>query len=408
MDRDGLMDHGGRGLSRLPLGRSRRTGALAVAIVLGLMAVDALAATFPDLYTVTVQADPAAQNQRAAAIREGMSVLLARITGRREAGAYPELADLVAGAERQLTSYAVLDSEQIRVGFNATAVNDYLTARSWPIWGAERPLTALWVAIDLGSGQRILLSAGEDGDELPAQVQEFIDSVEEEVLRAADERGLPLVQPLLDDTDFEAISYAAVWGGFDVLIERASARYRADAALVARVAINEFGLDVRWTWIQGGRSRALQSSSLREGVDWIADQYATEYSAIGGARTTRVAVVDVDDFDTYGRVMSYLETLSILQTIDVVEFAEGVLTLRVSLRGDDTVLERVLTLGGVLEPAVALTGPTATFERGPDFPRPDGVFGAGPGLGTVPGPDAQSAFGAPLVLRVVERSRLPR
>jgi len=396
MDRDGLMDDGGTRASRLQRGPWRCACVRMAAALLCLLTADAFAATFPDLYTVTVQADPADRNQRATAIREGMSVLLARVTGRREAGAYPELADLVAGAERQLTSYAVLDSERIRVGYNATAVNEYLTSRSWPIWGAERPLTALWVAIDLGNGQRVMLSAGEDGDDLPLQLQEFIDGIEEDILRAADDRGLPIVQPQLDATDFESISFAGVWGGFDVLIERASARYRADAALVARVAITEFGLDVRWTSIQGGRSRSLQSSASREGVDWIADQYANEYSAIGGARATRLAVVDVDDFDTYGRVVSYLETLSILQSIDVEEFAEGVLTLRLSLRGDDIVLERVLTLGGVLEPADRQ--PVARFDDTAGLPRP--------GIERVPvgpaGPPA--AFGAPPLFRVVDRT----
>lgn len=390
------MDDGGTRVSRLQRGHWLGVRGLATAALACLFVADASAATFPDLYTVTVQADPTARDQRAAAVRDGMRVLLERITGREGAGAYPELADLVADAERQLTSYAELENERIRVGFNATAVNQYLTSRSWPIWGAERPLTALWVAIDFGGGQRVMLSAGEDGDDLPVQMQGFIDTVEEELLRTADERGLPVVQPELDDTDFQAISYAAVWGGFDALIERASERYRVDAALVARIAINEFGLDVRWTWIQGGQARVLQSSSLSEGIDWVAGRYAAEYSAIGGARTTRLAVVDIDDFDTYGRVVSYLETLSILQAIDVEEFAEGVLTLRLSLRGDDVVLERVLTLGGVLEPAGREPAPAS--ETGLASRRPGGE------LGPVPGFRRPDAFGSPLLFRPVDRA----
>lgn len=346
--------NGGRHNARALWRRRLRTVLTACALSC-VLAGPAAAVTFPDLYTVTVPADEEARDQRAAAIEQGMSVLLTRVTGRRQAGAYPELAELVDGAERRLTSYAVLNDEEIRVGFNANAVNDFLTSLNWPIWGSERPLTALWVAIDLGNGQRIVLSADETAGELEPDLQEFVDGIREEILRAADERGLPVVLPLLDAQDFQVVSFAAIWGGFDPLIERASSRYGADAALVARIAITELGLDVRWSAIRGGRSQTLQSSALREGIDWLADQYAAQYSAVGGARTTRITIVDVGDFDTYARVMSHLETLSVLQSIDVEEFSDDVLTLRIASRGDDSVLQRVLTLGDVLEPSDAAT-----------------------------------------------------
>ncbi len=54
--------------------------------------------------------------------------------------------------------------------------------------------------------------------------------------------------------------------------------------------------------------------------------------------------------------MSYLETLSVLQSVDVESLERGVLTLRVAARGDAQVLERVLALGGVLAPAGGSSG----------------------------------------------------
>jgi hypothetical protein len=46
--------------------------------------------------------------------------------------------------------------------------------------------------------------------------------------------------------------------------------------------------------------------------------------------------------------MSYLESQSVLQAVDVEGFEGTTLRLRVAVRGDDRVVERVLTLGGVL------------------------------------------------------------
>jgi hypothetical protein len=45
-----------------------------------------------------------------------------------------------------------------------------------------------------------------------------------------------------------------------------------------------------------------------------------------------------------------LESQSVLQSVDVDGFEGTTLRLRVAVRGDDRVVERVLTLGGVLVP----------------------------------------------------------
>jgi hypothetical protein len=329
------------------------------------------AATFPNLFTVTVAPDPAVTTARDDAIDRAMRILLTRVSGRVDAASYPELAALVEQAPSLMTSYADFDDGSIRVGFNGSVVRQALEAASWPVWGAERPLTLLWVAIDFGNGQRALLSEQADIEGLDGPVGDLVDSIREELLRAADERGLPVVWPLLDLEDFQLISFAEVWGGFDPLIERASARYAADAALVARIAVTEFGLSIRWSLLQGGQTRVLPSSSTRDGIDWAAGQFATEYSSIGGARLIRLAIEGVDSLVAYARVMSYLESVSVLETVDVASYEGDVLSLRVAAHGDENLLERVLTLEGVLA-SVA---------------------------------DAASGFGAPLTLRATGGGR---
>jgi hypothetical protein len=71
---------------------------------------------------------------------------------------------------------------------------------------------------------------------------------------------------------------------------------------------------------------------------------------VGGATASRLRVLDVTTPADYGRVMSYLETVSSLQSVDVESLERGTLTVRVAARGDARVLERVLALGGVLRP----------------------------------------------------------
>jgi hypothetical protein len=71
-------------------------------------------------------------------------------------------------------------------------------------------------------------------------------------------------------------------------------------------------------------------------------------------------VIDVMDFDAYARVMSYLESVSIVTSVNVTQFAAGDLVLDVTSRGDAQVLARVLSLGNVLR-AVGDPGASNSF-----------------------------------------------
>ena len=310
-----------------------------------------LAATFPDLYTVMVELPPNTPNRQVEVDRVGMAQLLVRITGRREAASAPELAPLIGSASTLVTSRSRVDREHDSVGFNAAAVADALTRANWPVWGAERPLTLLWIAVDFGDGQRALMGATPTTDEWSPELADLMMQLREDLEEVATERGLPITYPLLDLEDRNAIGFPEVWGGFEGLISAASERYNADGVLVGRVAVASFGLDVRWSFLDETRASAVLGGDLRGGVDWLADRYAAEYSTIGGARIAHITVLDVASVDEYGRAMSYLESQSVLQAVDVEGFEGTTLRLRVAVRGDDRVVERVLTLGGVLVPA---------------------------------------------------------
>jgi hypothetical protein len=309
------------------------------------------AATFPSLYTVTVDVDPDAPDPEAAAMQTAMGRLLIRVTGKREAAFDPELTPLIDAPRNYVQSFGQPDAGKMQIGFIESDVDSELRALSWPVWGEERPMTLLWLAVDLGDGERAILSANGRQPEWSQAMAEYMENLQTELERVADERGLPLTLPLMDLQDLTAISFAEVWGGFDSQIRAASDRYRPDAVLVGRLGVNPFGTRAQWTLLRGGGRQVAVGSSLGDGLNWVADRYADEYSVLGGARTARIEVLGVQSLADYGRVLSYLERLSVLQSVDVEGFDGNVLNLRVTTRGDQSVLERVLTLGAVLTPA---------------------------------------------------------
>jgi hypothetical protein len=160
-----------------------------------------------------------------------------------------------------------------------------------------------------------------------------------------------------------AVTFTDVWGGFDDRIVAASVRYGADAVLIGRVRPGLLGNEVEWLFVNGVERQALPAAAVRDGLDLAADRYAADLSTVGGASIALLTVNNVRTPADYGRVLSYLERQSVLESVDVESFDSGTLSLRVAARGDARVLERVLALGGVLRPAAAASSfGSLTFE----------------------------------------------
>ena len=321
------------------------------------------AARFANLYSVTVNQDPAAAEQRAAATQAAFIAVLVRVTGNRYAEQDPALQPLLRDASRYTTQYGTDRQGRAIVGFNATRVDQALAGLNVRIWGAERPLTLIWASVDDGQGGRALLGAGDAPADTAPATADLLTTVRTQLAAVADERGLPIVLPQLDAEDLAAVTVDDVSSGLDDRVIAASARYRADAVLIGRLRPGLVDNEVDWVLVKDGERRMLEGTAMRDGLDAVADQYATELAVVGGATTSRLRVLDVKTPDDYGRVMSYLEKVSSLQSVDVESLDRGTLTVRVAARGDARVLERVLALGGVLRPDSSTPGGGALVFR---------------------------------------------
>ncbi len=319
-------------------------------------------ATVEGLYSVSVPSDPAATDRRAAAVQAAMARLLIRVTGSRTAPLDPAAQPLLAAPNEYVLSYGVeLQGGSPRVEFRRAPVESALMALGMRVWGPERPLTLLWVAIDDGAGGRALLGANETEEATPT-VTAMREAVREEIMAVAEERGLPIALPLLDLEDLSVVTFADVWGGFEDRILAASARYRADAVLIGRVRPGLSGIAVDWLFVNGIERSGLPLGAVRDGLDAAADRYAADLGTVGGASLTSLTVYNVQTSADYARVMSYLERQSVLERVDVESFGNGTLILRVAARGDALVLGRVLALGGVLRPAAFGVSAPLAFE----------------------------------------------
>lgn len=342
------------GLTLSSLRARRLAGALALLASL-LTCGTSGAARFSNLYDAMVTPEPNAPE--AAATELALAAVLVRVTGSRQAALDPQLLAL-AGTPSIVTKRGTYSEGRTLIGFSPRLVDQGLRSLSWPVWGAERPLTVLWVAVDDGVGGRALLGANDAPSDPSQAMAEQLKGIRAELNAVADERGLPIALPLLDLEDLSLVTPSDIWGGFDDRVTQASTRYRADAVLIGKIGPGVLGTEVQWLLIRGGERRVLEGAGVRDGLDTIADLYAADLGSSGAAASTLISVIDVGSAGDYGRVMSYLESLSVLQSVNVESLERGVLSLRVDARGGAPVLERVLALGGVLSPATGGAAPS--------------------------------------------------
>ena len=303
------------------------------------------AARFENLYTVVVPADPGDEGALEMGTQAGMAELLVRLTGRRGVQTDPAVFPLLESASRFVEQWGYQSATEMVVTFDARAVESELRRLNVPQWGAERPLTLLWVVYDSG-GRRQLLGAPSDEDEGEGDRLAFLrESIED----TAAERGLPMLLPRLDVEDSASLTAADVWGGFNDRIEAASARYGADAILIGRIRSAGGANAARWTLLTGDDVRDRRGT-VRDGIDWLADIYAQQFSVSGGVQRRLILVSDVDSFDDYGRVLAFMEKQSLIESVAVDEVGDDTVLLSVRMRGELRVLQRALRLGNVLRP----------------------------------------------------------
>lgn len=229
--------------------------------------------------------------------------------------------------------------------FEPQAIDKLLGRAGLPIWGSARPMTLLWLAVDVG-GERLLVGANDEG--LAREIFE----------RGARARALPITLPLLDLRDQQALTAADVFGGFREAIISASSRYAPQSILAGRLYQDGEKWHGEWNLFYGESvSSWEQTSSEPEEVLLAATRSTAEALARstahalaeGGGQLT-MTVAGIGDMVTFNRVNSYLTTLSGVNRVQVTRMSGNQVEFAVEAAGDAAALARTIALGNTLTP----------------------------------------------------------
>jgi len=290
------------------------------------------------------QAEVELQDSREQAFSDALAAVLVRITGRRDVPERPEVAPLLENARAYAQQFRQPAPGRLWVAFDGTALERELAELGQPVWGPERPVTVLWIAIDGGGGKRFVMASE------PEAAAGAERAPREALAQTAARRGIPLVYPLMDAEDRATASFAEVWGGFEDSILEASRRYGADAVLVGRLNADDPGHG-RWTLLDNGTARRW-TGSAPESIDRLADLFAARFAVLsaGGARDVRVSVSGVETVEDYGQASRFLARLTAVETLSVESVQPDRVVFRARVRGTPAALDEAVRLGGLLAP----------------------------------------------------------
>ncbi len=346
-----------------------RPTSLCSSLVLVAAALLSTAADAQSLYTARVDFDARAGQSREQAYKAALQVVLFRVSGSELSGNPGLIAEIFPNPSDYVVQFRPGEDESLWVSFDGEAVENTLRQAGQLVWGGDRPPTLVIMALDLGTGERELIGAtrAEVDDLREPDAMDYPGDFRNRILAAAENRGIPVVLPLLDAEDIATFTFADVWGGFEEPVLAAARRYGVNSVIIGKLRADDTRLD-RWTYFFGGEQFAW-TGEPETVISLVADRLAQEY-AIGGdepLRSVELSISGVTSVEAYGSLQVLLKKMPIIEEIRLTGVDGDRIDYSVTAYGGAYRLARALRLGGLIEEErFSMEGPD-DFPRDPRF-----------------------------------------
>ncbi len=345
-----------------------------------------------DLYQASIPVESQGSKQRNSAFKKAMQAVILKVGGQENIVNNDVMRKAVSKANLFLAQYHYKSDDNqlfLVVNFNENKVNELFHQANLAIWGSLRPQILLWVIDEEGLTRSILSNSSHST--LPLQTHTF-----------SQERGLPLLLPLMDLDDNSNISLSDLWGRFVDPIRQASNRYSPEAIVVMRISNssllsyddsdiidpsliekenNSCGLlcnqsqvkstyVLDWTFLtakeeinqrntfsqqyQGVSKSALLALGLSDITDLIYKQYALSTSTND---KFVIEVANVESLKHDSELINFLGELSAVKSVNLVEAKGQMRRYSLTLLGSQAALLASLKLNKQLKPVKRFIDP---------------------------------------------------
>lgn len=323
------------------------------------------AAAARGVYQAEVPVNGQAETERQGAFARALGGVLSKLSGDRNAAGRPGVSAELRNAKNYVDSYDYRQDQgtspsgaptfrtTLIVRFKPEDVDMLAGALGLPIWPQPRPKPVVWLAINDGSGPRLV--------GLPQS------NAARPLLNRAIERGFSLGLP--GGSAAEQALVGAIWRQDTAAVARASSRYSPPMQLIGKLYRDNGGWTADWVFVDGGRVLANWSSSdpdarraMASGADGAADALVKRYGkrgSTGPAGTYRVVFTGLDSAEDYMRLSGYLQKMAVVRRITPVHASGDRLELDLELLSGLPGFQRML---GDDAPFTGRDGPTVEGE----------------------------------------------
>lgn len=302
-----------------------------------LFAMPAFSLTVHGLYDAQVPIDDQSNTQVATAKKLGIAQVLVKVTGQTQSLNNARVRAAINNAEAYLDHFSfatkMLNDESqavLKLAFNPSQINELIRQSKLPIWGKDRAAVLVWL-VEEQQGVRQIIN--DNSHPMVAQI-----------MLQAQQRGMPLLWPLLDLEDQVAIDGSALWGLFRETIVNASSRYQADAVLVGRLFQDQAQQwHVEWNfWLDGAEQQwSSEGADLVDLVSPMQDRLTSSLVAkfalieddpsasLGTHDSAIIKVEQVTDFEDYVQLQALLANLDGVEKLQLYSANGSTLAYRV-------------------------------------------------------------------------------
>lgn len=330
--------------------KSRRSTGMMVLMTLLLSVaavVPARAVVVEDLYRATAVVADESEESLTEGYRVGLKQVLVRVSGDRDVAGKDGMEAHLENAEAMLQSSQVEPAgngeDELRMAFSPREVNSVLATTGARVWGANRPLTLAWVAVQDGSDRGLLVKTGESSEQgWSALIQDW-----------ARERGLPLVLPPADKASDNSL-LSDVWGHFMMQVSAASSDIEHDLLAVVRVSRRNGGWQASWQFqgrdieqsqsVTADSQEALAGAMVDAWVGELASRYAVTGTAVETGPYVRLSVDGIGSPKDYADIKRALSQLNPVQSVSAISVSRDRIVFKVEHSGEVAQLQQNISL----------------------------------------------------------------
>ena len=309
-----------------------------------------------NLYQTEVVVPSQAPEYRPLALTQAMKQVLVRTTGTTDILSSQAIKTALPNVRKYIVDYGYqhpkglhADTGKIEmfVNFNQNQIKQLIKTAGYKIWGKNRPIVLVWLAVARYQQAPVLLGADSD------------DPITQDLRQDMHVRGLPLLLPELDVLDMQHIHISDIWKTNNRAILSASKRYATNAELVLRLSqdsLNNWMIRADLILNNNDLSYAESGPRVNEVMQQVIDKatsaIALHYTGNNQVLASQVAmtITHVDNVVTYAKLLKYLQSFNQISDLQVHQVANHQVQLILDIEGGVEALNNLLALDNKIIP----------------------------------------------------------